>query len=272
LLVAGGLLVGLTGRVEADSLHSLFVTLDRGDAASRIGIETSLSSTTYASDPVSRTTVWRSELYGQYVHASGFGVYAKLPLSYANHQFDKDEEGEGSLRTHNAEIGALYALRLAPAYGVIAQAGLVLPTLNDDALFRYRLAYDGSRAADALLSSASQVTALRLSASPMLRTGGLFARIDVGVDLVISSKEVEGGSGLPTVIARGGVGAGYTWDKVAMMAELVSYNTSRDGSLQTVALTGRVAIGKLRPYAAVILPLDSRGVDVAATLGCGLRL
>lgn len=266
-LAAAGVLVGAassTVRAEGDPS---FVTLDRGDGASRIGIETSLSTTTYASDPVSRSTVWRSELYGQYVHASGLGGYVKLPLSYANHQDDKDKDGEGSLRTHNAEVGALYALRLAPAYGVVAQAGLVLPTLNDDRLFRYRLAFDGSRAADALLSSASKVTAARLSVSPMLRAGGLFARLDLGVDVVISSKEVESSSRLPTVIARAGFGAGHVWGKLAAMAELATYNTTRDGSLETVALSGRFGVGAYRPYAALILPFDNRQVDLAVTVG-----
>lgn len=209
---------------HADELPASFVTLERSDAGTRVGAETSLSTTAYASDPVSRTTVWRSELYGQYVHASGFGGYAKLPLSYADYQWDEDLDGTGSLRTHNAELGGLYVAERG-AVRIVGQAGLALPTLNDDLLFRYRTKYDGSRAEDALLSSASRVTAVRLAVSPMWRAGRVFARADLGVDVVLASEELEGGSKLSTVMARGGAGVGYApTTALAVTAELATYN------------------------------------------------
>lgn len=270
------LVIGLLGTTvasaHADELTAAFVTLERGDAGTRVGGETSLSTTSYASDPVSRTTVWRSELYGQYVHASGFGGYAKLPLSYAYYQYDQDDGGTGSLRTHNAELGALYVAERG-AVRLVGQAGLVVPTLNDDLLFRYRTAFDGSRAEDALLSSASRVTALRLSTSPMWRAGRVFARADLGVDLVLASKEVEGGSQLSTVMARGGAGVGYApTAALAVTAELAAYNVGRDGSLETVAVSCRFARATWELYGALILPLDDRRVTLAATVGAGVRL
>ena len=263
VVMAAGILLG-AGRAGADAQ---FVTLDRGSEGTRFGVETSLSSTEYATDPVSRTTVVRAELYGQYMVTPVLGGYGKLPVSYAYDQYDKDGDGEGSLRTHNAELGALFAHRVAPAFGVIAQVGLVLPTLNDDALIEERLRFDGSRAADALLSSASRVTALRFSVSPNVRRGSLFARADLGVDVVLAHKETEVGGPVDTVMPRGGVGVGYAIGRLAIGAEAALYDPGGDAMLATAAVSARFAAGAYHPYAALVVPIDDRYVDLAVTIG-----
>ncbi len=245
-----------------------FATMDRGDGVTRLGLETSLSTTSYASDPTSRTTVSRTELYGQYVHASGLGAYAKVPLSYTNYRYDQDDPGDTALRLHNLELGALLAKRLAPSLGIVLQAGAALPTLAASDVQHDGSFFDGSRTADHPLAAAAHLTALRLSVSPVFRAEGIFARLDLGLDAVVASDAAPAPA---TTSVRGALGAGYAGERLSVTAEYVTYRTG-DGSLDALSLSGRFALGDYQPYAALTVPVDDRFVDVALTLGAQRRL
>lgn len=279
----GALLCSTVASAHADELRPTFVTLERGDTATQVGLEASLTEPEHPGDPSGPTTLWRGELYGQYVHASGWGAYAKLPVSYA--RIEPLGVGQvGSLRMHNAELGALYVVQRGAAR-VIGHVGLTLPTLADEPpivaekpLVHYRMLADLSRTEDALLSSASRLVAARFALSPVWRSGRVFARADLGVDIVLAGHETSD-LRLSTVMARGGAGVGFApITPLAFTAEVAIYNAGRTGSpesygsLKTFAVSCHSVHATWELYAALSFPLEDREESYAATVGASANL
>lgn len=152
-----------------------FVTLDRGDGTSREGAELSY----LVLDGDADGTAIRFDVHGQFVDAgTGFGGYAYLPMSFVFVSGSDDSNFELA----GAEVGGLLAKRLSPEMGIVARLGVVLPTANDDFTAVIQNAVTSyARATD--IANAIPETTIRLSGSPLFRSGQLFGRIDVGVDL-----------------------------------------------------------------------------------------
>src|SRR5262249_42560011 len=101
---------------------------------------------------------------------------------------------------------------------------------------------------------------IRAGVSPMIRSGQLFARVDIGVDGNVSAD----GTDAPLLVRANG-GIGMDTGQVAVMAEVNNLYSTKDqgGSTATGsswinvgALSARFKNGQIQPYAALVIPLD----------------
>jgi hypothetical protein len=235
-----------------------FVTLDRQSAESSAGGELSYLHIGGGN------TLLRLDVHGQYVTPSGFGGYAAAPLAIA---FD-DNDAANDLG--DLEAGVIYAPHLSsPSVGVVVHAGLTVPTETDgeDGILSTYAAFARLPAFDDVVPHG---TSLRLGVSPTLRSGQLFARADLGFDHNLAACEFCGDV---YDLLRLDAGVGVDLGDVAVMGELATVTALRDGddsSFETAAVSLRGRTGRLEPYAALVIPLDSAlrdAYDFALTVG-----
>ncbi len=260
----GCALVG-EGRARADDPPVPgFVTLDRADASSHVGVESSFVELPQQSSG----TLLRADVHGQYVDAaSGLGGYATLPGSFASGNGSSDEQ------IGDAELGGIYARApSADGVGVAAHLGITLPTgaSGDNGLINAFALQ--SRLTDYFLV-APRGWSLRAGVSPIVRNGAFFARADLGFDLGLAA---DGGT---ANAAHVNVGVGYQAGPAALMAELVNLvilpsqgdSTTIDGA----ALSARFIADGFEPYAAIVIPIDQdarSALSFAVTLGVNVKL
>lgn len=210
----------------------------------------------------------RLELYGQYMaatNAGGVGVYGSLPVSRVS--IDGDSESE----IGNPEFGGLYAPRIAGAE-LVLRAG-ISPSLhdeNDNGGFVNLLSSFG-RLTD-FIAQAPGTTMLRLSGSPMLRSGNIVARADLGFDIPLSS---DGGLDADAV-ARFNLAIGADLGQLVVAGELVNLvNLGGDGDsefLHTLGMSGHLKLGTVQPFASLVIPLDESLRDlIDFALAFGVR-
>src|SRR5689334_17231486 len=106
-----------------DAAH--FVTIDRQDETSRVGVEGSkllLSS--------GQTTQLRFDVHGQWLDpGSGAGVYLSAPVSYAS---AGDSESGRQTALGDIELGGTYLPRVMESnVAIVVHAGLTLPTQDE---------------------------------------------------------------------------------------------------------------------------------------------
>jgi hypothetical protein len=240
-----------------DAAHAPgFVTLLRQDATSRIGGDL----TYHVLDNGNDVTLLRLDLHAHYVNpTSGFGGYAQLPVTFAFGNGDS-ETGLGG-----AELGGIFIPKLSsPDIAVVLRAGLALPTVSDDDGGFINLLATYLRPTD-LYAQLPQAATLRLSASPMFRSGNFFARIDAGLDYNVFID--QGDRVDPAFLLN--LGAGVDLGSVALMGELSTLVTTADNSdsLTSAALSLRGHSGPVQPYAALLIPVDD---DVSKVFDLGL--
>jgi hypothetical protein len=201
----------------------------------------------------------RIDLGGQYVAAQGFGAYGYFPVTYASGESDSETE------IGDIELGGLYVLPVGPTTDLLLQGGLMLPTAADDFDALINLIGGLPRLTD-LAGSTGNVTWLAVNASPMHRQGNLFLRADVGLDLPIAE---EDGVDADTII-HVNVAAGVDLGTVAVAGELVNVGSLEDTDeewLTTIALSVSGQAGGVRPFGALVLPVDHElAEDLDATL------
>lgn len=251
-----------------------FATLDRGDSTSRVGLDVGAS---FLDDEAfgGGGTALRFDVHGQYIHASGFGGYGLLPLSYASFE---NEAVDDEMALGNLEVGGLYALPAGPTTAVL-RLGLTLPTASEE--LEGALANAAAvrpRGTDVATFSPESVW-LRLGGSLLARSGNLFVRGDLGIDVPLT-EDYEIDLGLFDVqveldpLIRFNVGGGVVAGPAAIMAELVNiYFTGdavddtdpEDGDDQelehNLALTGRYFEGNIQPSLSFVLALDDNARD-----------
>ncbi|HEX7704289.1 MAG TPA: hypothetical protein VF403_26285 [Kofleriaceae bacterium] len=239
-----------------------FVTTDRFDATSRVGGELSYL---FLSGNGSGTA-WRFDLHGQYFDPNnGFGGYAAIPFTLATGSGDS-VTGGGDL-----EVGGFYIPKLAtPNFSIVIRAGLTLPTASrdtDSALVNSAVA-EGSRPTD-LYEMIPRGTSLRLSLSPIVRSGNLFARADIGID---KNLDADAGTNVDAFL-RLNAAVGVDLDNAAIMAELVNVHTfgnAQDSWIDQLSLATRLRTPTVQPYAALGFPLNRAvrdNIDAALTVG-----
>jgi hypothetical protein len=264
--------------VGADPLHSgNFVMLDRFDMTNRVGLEA-----TYVDvDGNGDGNLFGFNLHGSYIDpASHFGGYASVPLAAI---VGSDHDDTGTIG--NIEAGALYAAPINEQAGVVVRVGGVFPTAPDDNTTKIIAnAYSGYARPGDLALAVPNAKGVRLSASPMYRSGKLFARVDAGVDIVWMEQSGLGGGTGPTssergtfIHAAGGIGADL--QSVQIMGELgfvnVSSENSDSNSTENLAISARIPSGQFAPYAALILPLDSdvnKAINLFLTVGFDAKI
>jgi hypothetical protein len=238
-----------------------FVTTDRMDATSRVGGELSYMFLSGNADG----TAWRFDLHGQYIDPnSGFGGYAAIPFTLATGNGDSNT-GAGDL-----EVGGFFIPKLATRnFSIVIRAGLTLPTASrdEDALLN-AVVGAASRPTD-LYEMIPRGTSLRLSLSPIMRSGNLFARADIGID---KNLDADSGTNVDAFL-RLNAAAGVDLGNAAIMAELVNVHTfgnAQDSWIDQFSLATRLRTPTIQPYAALGFPLNRttrNDIDAALTVG-----
>ncbi|MBT8495200.1 MAG: hypothetical protein KJO07_19295, partial [Deltaproteobacteria bacterium] len=130
-------------------------------------------------------TALRLDLHGQMVMPAGIGGYLTLPLLYGS------IGDESSVDVGNLELGGLYVLR-NPGFNFIGRAGIALPTSRSGeggGAFVGDVAQFLNFYSDLtnLPLVVPELTTIRLSGAFEGRSGQIFYRADVGVDVFVDS-------------------------------------------------------------------------------------
>ncbi|MBA3457503.1 MAG: hypothetical protein H0T42_30760 [Deltaproteobacteria bacterium] len=202
-------------------------------------------------------TVFGLTIGGHYMTPGGFGGYLAVPLSYIDYEFNVGpvvfEDSE--LAIGNIEAGFQYAKWFPGNTALVFHAGLALPTADDDDAGAFQYYASVPRYGD-LVQRLPDSTWLRLGLSPMGRSGKLFWRADLGIDLAIDDEDNNVGDIAP--IFRINVGGGVDLGGAQLLAELVTNvidSDSDDDSASTLTLGARFLSGNLRPGVGLLLPV-----------------
>lgn len=214
------------------------------------------------------TPVMRVDLHGRYVHPRRrLGGYIDVPVAVETGSGD-DTAGIGDI-----ELGGLFLPRFtSPEFGMTVHVGLTLPTGNTDKSGLLNLLAAYARPDDLFLSL-PHGTSLRIGASPTFRSGNVYAKVAVGVDLNID----QSGDSDADSVFRLGFGFGVDIGSFAVTAEISNLFPTNEAAdtLAVGALGIRLPFGIYHPYAAVIIPLedDTQAVyEVAVTAGLEVAL
>lgn len=265
LIIISALLLCTTASAQesppAQSSVPTFATLDRQDGSSHFDASLAYSVLNDATDVFNL----RLNLHAQYVTPGGAGGYISLPYAYSY-----DSEGEGALG--NLDLGGIYAIPQGPTT-FIFRGGLMVATADDNFLgITTNLATGFDRLTDfASVFPETQWLRLSTSATHQLSAAGsnqgLYVRADIGLDVPIDTPE---GADIDP-LWRLNLGLGYQLPTVAIAGELVNIGSTDDfgDPLHTLAVSARGTVGKLAPFGAVIVPVDSDGQDVVNVVVMG---
>lgn len=254
--VTAGLVVASMGGA---AVASPFVLLDRQDGNSNVGGELGYSKLDSDIDG----TLVRFDVHGQYVSPSGAGGYLVVPFAYG------DGGGADSVTVlGNVEAGGIYNIRTATDLSIVLHGGLTLPTAPNDNDTIVGLQSSFIRVHDFYQWEPKGIT-LRTGASPTFKTGKMFLRGDLGIDINVDNAGDETDD---TLFHIGfGIG-GWVSPEFALMGEFVTTDSTADNSssITNAAFSGRYRAGSIAPYFSLVLPLDSeinRFVDFGIVLG-----
>lgn len=242
-----------------------FATLDRQDGESKVGA--ALGWTFFDVPGDGDLSALHLDIYGHYVGASGLGGYGAIPLGFAfvdnAEPFNDDDESA----IGNVEGGVIYVIQ-SGMNDFVLRGGITLPTADDDPRGFYAnvLSMISARMTDIALAY-QETLWLRLSASPILRSGQLVLRIDGGLDVAVSTDNGDE----PDPVLRLNVGGGVDTGSFAILGELATIgNIGDDNSateddedfLHTAAVSARFRAGSIEPGIALGFPLDESIRDI----------
>ncbi len=251
--------------------------LDRADGVSRAGIDLGWSSLDDSGSV--DFTAMRLDLHGQWLHPGlGIGGYAILPVSYA--KIDPDTGATNAEWVPgNAELGGVLRRRLSPELEGVSHLGVTLPTAPEGTVSASEVTGFANsyamwaRPNDVPLAF-EQAVYLRGGLSPIYRSGQLFLRGDLAVDVPMHSGADED---LLTLGRMNGAIGGDVGGVVAMF-EVVNVilfekpdDDEQDRVLSFVGVTvGGTVLGRWQIAGSILLPLDDQvndAVDMAFILG-----
>ena len=201
---------------------------------------------------VNDITVFSLTVGGHYMTPGGFGGYLAVPLSYVGIESPLFDDSE--LALGNIEAGFQYAKWFRSEAALVFHAGLALPTADDDGAGLLQFYASAPRYGD-LVQRLPDTTWLRLGLSPMGRSGKLFWRADVGLDLAIDD---DNNAGDIAPIFRVNIGGGYDLGGAQLLGELVTDiidSNGGDDSSSTLTVGARFVSGNLRPGVGLLFPL-----------------
>jgi hypothetical protein len=244
----------------AEDLPPTFITLDRMDAYTRLGLQVAFVKVDAIN--LSDEFFMRFNPYAQYVFpGKTAGIYGQLPISHAFNLNGGDETGYGNL-----EMGGF----LMPMHSneLILRAGLAVATSSDEDNFGGVFANAATlyeRLTDFVLV-APHYTSARLSASTVQQIGDVFIRADGGFDIVLDRQSTS--SSQPSVFFRANIAGGFRLPGVDLTAELVNVAAVNgtvtggitDRFIHTAAIGVRTT-GENQLHLGMVFPLDedSRG-------------
>ncbi|MEO8701451.1 MAG: hypothetical protein ABI867_15500 [Kofleriaceae bacterium] len=270
------LLLASTSIATADDRIHDFATLDRATGSSGAGAE--LSFITGDLDEL-KGAISRLDLHAEYVLPSGFGAYGAFAVSKAflsakdpADQMFADAIGDATAIS-NLELGAQYRRKLNDELTIVGHAGLSLPTASDDdpGAFLTNVLSSPRRFND-LVTAFPEITTLRVGISPIWHRGAVFARADLGADIVLDEPAMTTANN----IFHANLAVGARTGKLSGALELVTLGTTEDVSddedrfLHTGALSLRYDAGRFAPSLSIVTPLDDGGLGEIISIGAGV--
>ena len=242
-----------------------FSSVNRVGGSSHLSMQTAYAYT--FDDRLDDVSFGRTDIEAQYIHTSGFGGYVTVPVHSVFVNDGGNNHELGALGT-----GAVWQMPISDSWMTVVRVGLLLPTASDDIV----VLPAPLRLTD-LAEQMPERTLARLSSSQLLRTGALFARLDLGVDLALTDAPSDVAPDDAGVFVRvnAAVGVDVT-EHVALAAELASVgilDTEEDALADqfshAAALTATLRSGATQPFIAVSTPLDgaTRGDLMEVTVG-----
>jgi hypothetical protein len=258
-----------------------FVALDRFDAVSHAGVETTYARPDYSSTHGTGPQPLRFEAHALYVDkSSGFGGYVQFPIFYTTGVSETTTFGD-------VEFGGVFApRRQLGGMDLVLKAGITLPTgtAGGEANFgtTTNLSFTQSEFASLLVlrelrDSVADATTGVFGGAATVRRGKLFARVDLGLDWSFDAR-------WPALHYDAGVGVDL--GATTLMLESANLTAQRNGSadgttppaaitFNTLALSVRFDTASVSPYLAVTIPLEqdlSDFMTIGATLGVDVKL
>lgn len=267
LTLAFALLLALVADARAQRAPDM-ATLDRGDGISKIALDAGLS---FVEAPYDLAL--RLEVYGQYVHRSGIGIYGALPLT-ASFGAPPDSEDpdppdlvpNDAVSLSNLELGGLYVATKSRTLSFVFHLGMSVPTATDgrdEAATRF--AGVMPRSTDLVNTTGDWYA--RVGFSPLIYADKLFLRFDLGFDVAFDDPDPH--------VLRFNLGGGVDLGAVALSLELansVSFFADGEDFLDVLAVTVRFMGQRFQPYLAVGAPLDSSRDAIQAFVAGGLQI
>ncbi len=259
--------IGVWAGVAHAAPRKSFLTLDRQDTATRVGLQAGLH--LYDEDDFYGR---RLEFYGQYAGESA-GFYARLATATLVPDDGPSLEGTG-----NIELGA-FGLKRADGIDLVFRGGVSLPTGDDgEGLFAHALtAFE--RMTDYITTTAPNALGLRPSFSA-IGGGDLFWRLDLGTDVLIDMSDEEDAVRLrddAEAFARLNVGVGARFGdggtvtaELANLAALTAEDVDgEDAVIHTAAVSLGYAGSFVQPSLGFVLPLDEKARDALKLIVVG---
>ena len=257
--------------------HGL-AAMDRATGAD--GVAADLSFVFDTSDSDMGGFASRLDLHGRYVHDSGFGGYGAIGVSKtflsSSDPFGEmfaDMINEETALT-NLEIGGLYRRALRDDLSLVLHAGIALPTASDGAGMLANFITQQARLTDLPLAM-PDTTTLRLGVAPAFRRGVVFARADLGLDVVLDQPEASDpmSAGELDPLVHANVAVGAQLGKLTTALQLVTVGTTgdvddgEDRFMHSATLEARYDLGRVAPSLSITTPLDDamRGDLLAVT-------
>lgn len=251
LLVSSTLAVLLAPSVSAADTAFDPLSMDRHTPVTTVGIDFGYEQ--WDEPPgVNDISVFGLTIGGHYMSSSGLGGYLAVPLSYIN--IDSLIVDDSELAIGNIEGGVAFAKWFRPDTAIVFHGGIALPTADDDGVGGLQAYASVPRYGD-LVQRVPNATWLRLGLSPMGRSGKLFWRADLGLDLAIAD---DNDAGEIAPIFRINVGGGVDLGGAQLLAELVTDvidSNGGDDSASTFTLGARFVSGNLRPGVGLLFPI-----------------
>jgi hypothetical protein len=234
------------------------MTMDRQDGSSMFGLQ--LGFGFFDEPPGVDIMALGAQVYGQYVSPGGLGGYGILPFNYVSVDSGPDEDSEGAVG--DIELGLLYAVPTRQVEWVF-HGGVALPTASDDPDGQTaNLLGSFMRFTDIVLAY-PETTSLRLGVSPIMRSGQLVLRADIGLDVPVAGP----GDDEPDPILRLNIGGGVDTGSFALLGELVNSHSTDEANndndwVNLLTITGRFRTGSVQPGVAIGFPLDEELNDL----------
>ncbi len=231
------------------------LTMDRLTPTTTFGVD--LGYEVWDTNGDDDVTVIGLNVGGHWVTPQGIGGYLSVPLSYLSFQTAGNDDSEMALG--NVEVGGVLAKPITNG-AVMFHAGIALPTAGDgDNLGSLQVLASIPRWGD-VVQRIPDSTWLRIGVSPMGRSGGLFWRADVGVDIAL-----DGDRNDISPMFRVNLGGGLDLGTAQLLAELVTNiiddSDSNDDSSSTLTFGARFASGNLRPGIGLLFPVGFNGLE-----------
>lgn len=265
-----------------------FVTLDRWGARSRAGAE--LQYPFLAGEGTGRASLYKLDVFGEYVGASGFGVYGQVPFSILHLDGGTGVDSQTAAGVGDLEAGLLYVIHDTGQQGLslIAHFGLTAPLASDTLTHA-----DGTVGAGAanLLGTRGRLNDLYLAVpggfsvraglAGIYKRGAFFARAELAGDFNIDQHNGESfNTDYVYPVVRLNFAGGYDGGKWSAGGELVNLivtdRTQRTVGVDVFSLMARLQTNpKTQPYLGITFPVDEesqRNINFVFTLGVDTKL